>query len=152
MGRRKVYATEIVAGDGMIGSALDRTIAEAVELEARAAELQGRIEAGRRRIREIMERLNLERRETPEGHAALLSKAKVYEWDVSKLAEVLSPDEALILCPRKPDPAALRRLMESDPARRKVLRQCAKAITISRLTLKASGKGGSKAGHDLEVA
>lgn len=155
MCRRRGKMAEIAESE-LIWSALDTAIAETAELEARAAELHDSIKAGRKRIQEIMTRLGLYMRDTSGGHAALLVESKTYEWDLGRLAAVLNPDEIAILCPRRPDAVSLRRLMESDPARGRELRRCARAVTIRRLTLRIAEKAGEgpagKRAADSDVA
>ena len=116
---------------------LNEAIRDAVIAESQVANLNKLLVILRRRIKQTLAELGQDRHATPEGDQALLVEKLNYDWDLELLAGSLSRGKFAELCPRKPDGAKLRAMLESlpdDVAKR--LRDCATVSHIHALELR----------------
>jgi hypothetical protein len=121
-----------------------------VALQMQKAEIDAALKSGLALLRDLMEGAELKRFATPEGAEALLYETESYAWKVEKLEKALSPDEFEGFCPRKPDGARLRSLLDIkgpiDPAFGKALKGCARVSVSTKLTVREAGAVEQSAG------
>ena len=104
---------------------LNDAIADVVRLQQQKASIDAAIENGRELIARAMKAAGFKRHATASGEEALLYDSHIYTFDVKTLDGALSRARFEKLCPRKPDGAALRKLIEADPVLGPKIAKCA---------------------------
>jgi hypothetical protein len=116
---------------------LNECIEATAVLEAGEAQLLQKIKDNRERIRELLEALNKKAHATPNRYAAELVAVARREWDVPKLARLLSAELFEALCPRRPEAGKLAKLLEADEVLAPKLSQCVALSETQRLEILA---------------
>jgi hypothetical protein len=114
---------------------LDDYIEATAALEASEAQLVQKIKANRERIRGLLETLGKRAHVTPNLYGAELVAVVRREWDVRKLARVLSEEQFDALCPRRPEVGKLGKLLEADETLAPRLGRCAAVSEMQRLEI-----------------
>ena len=114
---------------------LNAYIEATAALESGEAQLLQKIKANRERIRELLNALGRKAHATPNRYAAELVAVARREWDVQRLARLLSAAQFEALCPRKPEAGRLGKLLEGDQVLAPQLSQCAVISESQRLEI-----------------
>ena len=125
-----------------IAAQLSEAIDQAVGIQLQAEELDARLKAYRASIKELMTDTGIERHLSAAGNEALLIERQTLSWKLDRLQETLSRGQFDELCPRKPDAAALRGLLDSGQGP-DGLRGCAKASKSVALEIRAKAAPGN---------
>jgi len=83
----------------------------------------------------LLEALGKKAHATPQRYAAQLVAVAKREWDVQKLARLLSAAQFEALCPRRPEAGKLAKLLEADQVLAPQLSQCAAISESQRLEI-----------------
>jgi len=114
---------------------LDACIEATAALEAGEAQLLLKIKANRERIRELLAALGKQAHATPNRYVAELIAVARRDWDVRKLACLLSAEQFEALCPRRPEAGKLGKLLEADQLLAPGLSQCVATTATQRLEI-----------------
>jgi hypothetical protein len=122
-------------------------IESAVELQGQIADLEEMLKARKAAIKDLLTRHQMDRFLTDKGCEAVLAEVQRYSFDLQKLRKVFNDDELDAFCPRRPDTAKLRKLIDSEFPAADAVKLAAKISKSSRLNCTAP----TAAGTDYEL-
>jgi hypothetical protein len=109
----------------------------AVAMQQEIERLLASFAAEKAAIRSALDDAHVDRHPVNDGSEAVLIEEERLAWNVDKLEALLKRDDFNELCPRKPDGAKLRKILDTTPDAAE-LKRCAKVSHTQRLELRAA--------------
>jgi hypothetical protein len=128
----KTTKRDVQAAIGELNARIPLAVAMQQEVERVAALLQ----AEKAAIRELLDEAGATAWPCADGCSAVLVFEERLAWNVDKLEALLKRDDFNELCPRKPDGAKLRKVLDTTPDAAE-LKRCARVSHTQRLELRA---------------